>query len=211
MAEIDTLAKRVWDYHHLNHPPVPSDILLVLGSHDVRVAERAVDLFEAGFAPLLVFSGGRGRLTEDWEETEAQVFARIARKRGVPEEKILIESKSTNTGENVGNVRVLLHEHGLQPTRVLIVQKPYMERRVYATVRKQWPEVEVFVTSPQIAFEDYPNTEISKEDVISIMLGDLQRIPIYAERGFQIPQVIPEDVWEAYERLVELGFTSHLI
>ena len=42
------------------------------------------------------------------------------------------------------------------------------------------------------------------------MVGDLQRIRIYPEKGFQIPQDIPDEVWAAYERLVGWGFTRHL-
>lgn len=201
----------IWDYHHLNHALEQSDLILVLGSHDTRVAERGAELFLQGWAPWILFSGGRGRLTEDWEETEARVFARIAQSRGVPEEKILIEDRSTNTGENVLHARALLRRHDLDPQRVLVVQKPYMERRAYATVKQQWQEVEVIVTSPQIPFDAYPTDEIPIEEIISIMLGDLQRIPIYAERGFQIPQEVPPPVWEAYEKLVERGYTSHLI
>jgi uncharacterized SAM-binding protein YcdF (DUF218 family) len=210
-SEIDRLAKVIWDYHHLDHTLRKSDLILVLGSHDTRVAERGAELYLEGWAPLLMCSGGRGRLTEEWEESEAKVFARVAVERGVPEEKILIEDRSTNTGENVVNARALLQRKGIEVNKVIIVQKPYMERRAYATVMRQWPGVEAFVTSPQITFEEYPNKAISKEDVINIMLGDLQRIPIYAERGFQIPQEIPHTVWEAFEKLVQRGFTSHLI
>jgi hypothetical protein len=47
--------------------------------------------------------------------------------------------------------------------------------------------------------------EIPLEKVIDIMVGDLQRIKLYAEKGFQVYQEIPTEVWKAYERLVELG------
>ena len=36
----------------------------------------------------------------------------------------------------------------------------------------------------------------------------MQRIKIYPEKGFSIPQEIPLDVWNAYEQLVSLGFES---
>jgi hypothetical protein len=42
------------------------------------------------------------------------------------------------------------------------------------------------------------------------MVGDLQRIKIYPEKGFQIAQEIPDDVWQAYEQLVAMGFDRHL-
>ena len=48
-------------------------------------------------------------------------------------------------------------------------------------------------------------------DVVSIMVGDLQRIRVYAEKGFQIPQEIPDEVWKAYEELVALGFRERLV
>jgi hypothetical protein len=43
------------------------------------------------------------------------------------------------------------------------------------------------------------------------MVGDLQRIKIYGENGFQAPQEIPEQVWAAYRQLVDLGFTDRLL
>ncbi len=169
-------------------------------------------MFLEGWAPLLVFSGGLGNLTGHiWDEPEAEKFARIAVQMGVPAEKILIENKSTNTGENVRFTRKLLEERNIGAGKFILVQKPYMERRAYATFRKFWPEKECVVTSPQISFQDYPCDGISKQDVIHIMTGDLQRIREYPERGFQIQQEIPDDVWSAYERLVALGYTGNLI
>lgn len=210
--EILVLAKKIWDYHHVNHTLVSSDCILTLGSHDTRVAERAAELYHSGWAPLLVFAGGLGRLTNDmWTEPEADLFARIAQEKGVPKEAILTENRSTNTGENIQFVKRLLAEKGLDPQSFIIVQKPYMERRSFATFAKNWPEKKFVVTSPQIPFEEYPNEEISMEQVINIMLGDLQRIKIYPEKGFQIYQEIPADVWEVYEKLVSLGFDKQLI
>ena len=37
------------------------------------------------------------------------------------------------------------------------------------------------------------------------------RIRLYPARGFQIEQEIPDEVWQAYERLVALGYTGNLI
>jgi uncharacterized SAM-binding protein YcdF (DUF218 family) len=204
-------AKKLWDYHHLHHTPANSDCILVLGSHDLRVAERGAELYLEGWAPILIFSGGLGNVTKGiWKDPEADRFARIALDRGVPAEAIFIENKSSNTGENILFTQQLLEDKGLHPHTFLLVQKPYMERRSYATFKKHWPDKELIVTSPQISFEDYPTKEIPLEKVINIMVGDLQRIKIYPARGFQIPQEIPGDVWDAFERLVGRGFDRHL-
>jgi uncharacterized SAM-binding protein YcdF (DUF218 family) len=187
-----------------------------LCSHDERVAERGAQLFLEGWAPLLIYSGGRGAITAKlWNEPEAERFARIAREMGVPPERILIEPNSTNTGENIRFTRQLLAEKGIDPRSFIVVQKPYMERRSYATFLQYWPEKQVVVTSPQVSFDDYiaqyTHSSLSADDVIGIMLGDLQRIRLYPECGFQIAQEIPEDVWEAYEQLVGEGYTRYLI
>lgn len=210
--EVLALAKKIWDYHHVGHTLVPSQCILTLGSHDTRVAERAADLYHQGWAPLLIFSGGLGRLTENmWSETEADLFARIAIEKGVPADAILVENRSTNTGENIQLVRQLLREKELDPQTFILVQKPYMERRTLATFAKNWPGKQFVVTSPQLAFDEYATAEIPLEQVINIMVGDLQRIKVYPEKGFQIYQEIPDDVWQAFERLVALGFDKQLL
>ena len=213
---VHDLAGKLWEYHHMHQELAPAGAILVLCSHDTAVAARGAQLWLDGWAPWLIFSGGLGAITRHmWSEPEADQFARIAREMGVPAGRILIENASTNTGENVQFTRRLLAERGLDPASFIVVQKPYMERRSYATFRKVWPEKPLVVTSPQVSFDDYlakyANTALSKDDVISIMVGDLQRIRLYPEQGFQIPQEIPDDVWAAFEELVRLGYDRHLV
>jgi hypothetical protein len=86
-----------------------------------------------------------------------------------------------------------------------------MERRTHATFKQRWPELDVIVTSPQLTFDAYPNDSISRDDVIHIMVGDLQRLVLYAEKGWSTPQIIPPQVMEADDRLVEAGYTRRLI
>ncbi len=214
--EIRELAGKLWDYHHVNHALEKADAVLVLCSHDTAVAERGAELFLGGWAPLLVFSGGLGAITKSlWSEPEAELFARVAVGMGVPEERIVTETRSTNTGENVRFTRELLSGRGPAPESLILVQKPYMERRAYATFRRYWPEARAVVTSPQVSFEEYlegySNRALTEDDVVSIMVGDLQRIRLYPARGFQVEQEIPEDVWAAYEELVRAGYDRHLV
>lgn len=217
-ARVDDLAKVIWDYHHLNHQLKKADAIFVLGSHDIRVAEYAASLFLEGWAPMMIFSGtGVGHkdvadlLGTNWDKPEAEVFADVAMKRGVPKEKIIVENQSTNTGENIEFTKKLLSKRGLIFKSFIVAQKPYMERRTFATFKKIWPDPDIVVTSPPIAFENYPNEIISKNNVVNIMVGDLQRLQMYPQRGFQIPQEIPKEVWRAFEQLVAKGYTKHLI
>jgi uncharacterized SAM-binding protein YcdF (DUF218 family) len=215
-AKTFALAETIWNYHQMKHQVAQADAILVLCSHDERVAERGAQLFLEGWAPLIIFSGGRGEITKKlWAEPEAVRFARIAMSMNVPRENILVEPNSTNTGENVQFTRRLLEEHGLDPHKFIVVQKPYMERRAFATFRRYWPEKEVVVTSPQVSLREYlaeySNSSLSASDVVGIMVGDLQRIKLYPDLGYQIAQEIPDEVWSAFEGLVRAGYDKYLI
>lgn len=205
-------AKKVWDYLLTNQTLEKADCILVLGSNDLRVAERGAELYLQGYAPLLIFSGGLGNFTlGKWNEQEADKFAAVALKMGVPLKDILVENMSTNTGENIVFTQRLLASLNIDPSSFIVVQKPYMERRSYATFKQHWPGKKLVVTSPQITFENYPLGEITIEHVINTMVGDLQRIKEYPAKGFQVYQEIPEDVWEAYNQLIAAGFNKHLM
>ena len=209
---IDADARLIWDYHHVGHTVAAADAIIVLGSHDTRVAERGADVFLEGRAPLIVFSGYLGALTSDiWTRPEAEIFAEVAEARGVPRDRMLLETRATHTGENVSFSRALLAERGIHPRRVVAVQKPYMERRTLATFQQRWPEVEVMVTSPQLDFDTYPTDEIRRDDIIHIMMGDLQRLTIYGEKGWSARQEIPANVKAAFDRLVAAGYTRRLL
>lgn len=206
-------AKLLWEYHHLHQPLQKADCILGFGSHDLHVAERAAALYLAGYGEYIIFTGGFGRITKQiWNKPEAIKFAEIAAKRGVPQERILTESESTNTGENIRNTKRLLQQKQLPFSNYLVVDKPFKERRIYATLKKQWSDLNFRVTSPQNTYEEYyqyyqQSEQLHVEDFINILVGDLQRIDLYGRNGFQIPP----DVWAAYRRLVDAGFDKQLI
>lgn len=214
---IDTAAQKVWDYMLMHHPLKKADVIFVLGNRDTRVAEYAAQLYIDGWAPVLLIAGsgsihnhkpGRERFVGT---TEAEVFADIAIKAGVPESAIIIENESQNTGQNYEFALKKLDERGITPKCIILVQKPYLEKRTYATGKFWLENIELLVTSPQIPFKEYPIYGRSKEQVINALVGELQRIKEYPQKGFQIEQDIPDDVWHAYEYLVGQGYTERMI
>lgn len=170
----------IWDYMHLNHELQKADAIFVLGNRDTRVGEYAAQLWLDGWAPYLICAGsgdihnnkpGREKFAGT---TEAEVFAQIATEMGVPEESILVENKSQNTGQNYEFAIKLLKDKGINPQTLIAVQKPYMERRTYATGKVWLPDVDLIVTSPAISLEDYPNESNSiGEHWIHALVGDL--------------------------------------
>lgn len=202
----------LWDYHHVKQELRPADFIFILGSNDVRVAQYAAELYKRNLAPTLLFSGGVGRFTGEWAVTEAELFAAAAMEKGVPEKAILIENKSTNTGENVRYSREILKKAGIpEPVSLIALQKPYMERRTLATLQAQWPEAQVVVGSPPVSFREYLTPELPRQLVVSAMVGDFQRILEYPRQGFSTEQPVPPEAMEAFRTLVEAGYDSQLL
>src|SRR5688500_15031151 len=119
---LHTLVEKIWQYHQMTHQLEKADAILVLCSHDKKVAETGAQLFLQGWAPLLIFAGGLGSVTRGmWTEPEADQFSQIAIGMGVPSDKILVENRSTNTGENILFTKQLLAKHGIDPERFILV------------------------------------------------------------------------------------------
>ncbi|MEZ9072018.1 YdcF family protein [Vibrio splendidus] len=204
----------LWNFMSMGHKVTSSDCIFVLCSNDTRVAEYAAELYLQKVAPYIVFSGGVGRFTEgsftegNFERSEAETFASIARDCGVPEADIIIEKHATNTGENVRFTYDLLTKRGLSPKRLTLVQKPFMEKRTYATFSKQWPEqaAEIRVTSQWQSWVDYFNEELPLDMVLGALVADFERVKTYPAQGFQIEMPIPDDVDQAYQALKKLDF-----
>src|SRR6476620_9273360 len=128
---INELSELIWNYHLMHHSLQPSDCIFALGCHDEGVATHAANLFNESWAPWLVISGGvifdGNESAIEKKITEAEYFRDIAIEKGVPKEKIIIENKATNTGENFQFTRELLNQLGHSFKRFIVVQKPYME------------------------------------------------------------------------------------
>lgn len=165
-----------------------------------------------GNAPLLVTSGGFGKVTSQIRsEPEGERFKRLAMARGVNETAIVVESAASNTGENITLSRTLLAHRDINPQSGIIATKPYMKRRAHATASRQWSEVTWWVSAPDVDFADYATPDVPERRMIELMVGDLQRLKVYAEKGFQTPQEIPDDVWAAFQELINRGFDRYVI
>jgi uncharacterized SAM-binding protein YcdF (DUF218 family) len=214
--EEDRLAKIVWEFHHVHHQLAPADIICCFTSFDLSVPEYVAQLYLRGLAPFILVSGQNasgGLQRTDWGMTEADKFAEVMVKNGVPRDKVILETEAVNSGENVRFSYELLKRMGMVPKKIILAQKPTMEKRAYATFRNYWPEenYELMVTSPPFSYEEYVGPIVDREMMINIMVGDLQRIKLYPAMGFQIPLEIPASVWDAYEKLVAGGFDKHLV
>ncbi|TDO44503.1 DUF218 domain-containing protein [Kribbella sp. VKM Ac-2571] len=202
-------ARLIWDYHQLGHELRPVSVGIGLGSHDLGVATFAAGLYRRGLFPRLVFTGANSPTTvARFPRGEAVHYRDHAIELGVSAEAILVEPLATNTGQNIAFARELLTD---SIESVLLISKPYMERRAYATCRKVWPEVDVVCTSEPIDFLDYLSGIGDPALVVDMLVGDLQRVLEYPAHGFAVEQHVPDNVLAAYKHLVDAGFTSRLM
>lgn len=202
----------IWDYHQMHHDLRPCDAAIGLGSHDLGVANYASDLYHRGLFPTIVFSGGNSPTTRQrFPRGEAVHFMERALELDVPEHAILIEPNAANTGDNITLSRQALANAGITPSSLLLISKPYMERRSFVTARKLWPDIEVVCASEPLTFDDYLKSIGDDKLVVDMLVGDLQRIIEYPKLGFAVPQDVPGDVHDAYEALLGAGFDSRLL
>ncbi|WP_433331011.1 YdcF family protein [Spirillospora sp. CA-294931] len=196
----------------MHHVIRPSDVGIGLGGHDVGVAGFAAELYEMGVIPRIVFTGAHVPTTvELFPRGEAVHFREHALARGVPDEAILVEPRATNTGQNIEFTRRLLTACGIDVSRAILISRPYQQRRAYSTARKLWPELEIICASRPLSLDEYLADIGDTARVIHMLVGDTQRIMIYPDLGFAIPQEMPSEVKSAYERLVDAGYTKRLL
>lgn len=192
-----------------------ADCLVGFGNYNCDIAVRAAELYHEGYAEKVLFSGGLGRNTLGIQSiTEAERFAETAMHHGVPANDILIENRSTNTAENITFTKRMLEGNGIFAKRLIAVHQPFMERRIASAFDVFWGSVELLTTSLEIDiptfFQHAVTYGVTEKMVIEEVVGDFQRMELYARKGWQSPQYMPEEAWKAFYRLVDLGFGGQL-
>jgi uncharacterized SAM-binding protein YcdF (DUF218 family) len=205
-------AQVLWEFHQLPDERRSTEIAIGLGGHDIGVAEHTADLYREGRFPVVVFTGANAPTTlERFPRGEAVHFAERAEALGVPADAIVLETKATNTSENFTFTRELLLGRGLDPRSATIVSRPYQQRRAWATARKVWPQLDVVCSARWLELEDYIESIGDEQRVLNMLVGDTQRLWVYADAGFAVPVEVPDHVRGAYQRLVKAGCTQRLI
>jgi uncharacterized SAM-binding protein YcdF (DUF218 family) len=203
-------AKTLWGFHAVGQEASVADVIVCLGSYDPRVAVRCAEMLRQDVAPIAVVTGGYGNWTRGkFDKPEAEVFAAVIESHGVARQRLIIEPRATNIGENVAFARLALRDREIR--RALFVTKPQTQRRVWATARKQWPGIECAVTAPAIDLRSQAADDAGLTRLIEEMVGDIQRLMEYPAAGYQVAVEIPSAVLEAYGRLRDAGFDGHCL
>jgi len=202
-SSYENILSPIWDYLVVKDKPQVSDAIFVFGGLDLKVPQKAAKLYLAGFAPVILITGGFGPLTKDtFSMPEAKVFFNEMVKLGVPKEDIIIEEKATNTLQNVILGMEMLKKKNIKVNQIILVAKPFLMRRCRATFQKHYPRITTICCPPEgsiFDFIDRPKKEFAKR-----LLDEIERIKVYSEKGDIIPQILPDTVKTAIHKLKKL-------
>ncbi|NDJ57757.1 YdcF family protein [Enterobacteriaceae bacterium 4M9] len=213
------------------------DVIILAGNAVIPSIDAACRLAANREMPL-VLSGGIGHSTTflyaaiaqhptyntlpTTGRPEAAILADIARRFwNVPQERIHIESRSTNCGENAAFSRDLLVAKGLHPQRVIVAQDPTMQRRTLATfarVYQDQPFTPEWVSYPGVVPEVYAGDRSlhfmggdkglwPMERYLSLILGEIPRLRDDEKgygptgKGFIVHVDIPQHIEQAWQVL----------
>jgi uncharacterized SAM-binding protein YcdF (DUF218 family) len=198
------LIKTAYPFLAISEPPQKSDLILGLGSFDLRVAFQCWQLYNSGFATTLLFSGGAGAGSGNLNEPEALAYKRavLATNPTVAEQHILTEPDSTNTGENFMYSKRLLQKAGKFNgiKKILLVTTPARQRRAWLAAKKHWPGLEIVNAPQQKLYEqDKAYYHEHEQDLDKLIIGELYRIRTYPEKGFIVKGELPNEFLELIE------------
>ncbi len=208
--------KTIWDYMFLKQKITKCDLIIGCGCYDKQIPVLCAELLKKGYASKIIFTGGLGKITQNvFTKSEAETYKDIAIACGVEAEKILIENKSTNTGDNFKFSAKLIAENQLKADKVLIVHRGIYQRRTLNVAKTVLKNSEVFITAPPVTFDEFvtflensPEDEVERS--IAVIVGNIQRLIIYPQFGWQTEEQIPINVLKAYEFLKSVGYDQYI-
>lgn len=149
----------LWDYLCDSDQLLKADLIFVFGGGGETRPKEAAKLYKEDWATKVLFTGQKGSYMKDIKITEAETFAQIAEREGVPANDIILEKEAINTVENVTKSIALLKQRGELPKRIILIQVCFQMRRAYLTFKAacDWDVKLIRHPAPSAKFrrEDY--------------------------------------------------------
>mmetsp|Transcript_722 Transcript_722/g.1596 ORF Transcript_722/g.1596 Transcript_722/m.1596 type:complete len:211 (-) Transcript_722:244-876(-) len=201
-------AEAVWKYLSPSDPLASADFIVGFGHFDQRIAEHCAALYAKGLAPKVIFTGGAGSGSAGLAKTEAEHFRDTALQLGVPLDDIILETKSTNTPENVKMSLAVLAGLGhvsVEADRFILVATPYRQRRVQLTCRRLLPRATLLNSVPDSAYcHDLEVFAQVGESLDRLLVGEVDRIKKYGDKGDIESTHVPADIEQAMAQLSDI-------
>lgn len=209
-----------------------ADVMALFGGSILAGGDVLAQAMRAEAARCYVIVGGAGHTTETFRErvhelcpelpidpdaSEAQIFeSYLERRHGLA--ATLLETRSTNCGNNITYLLDLLRDRGIGTSSVILSQDATMQRRMAAGLAHEAPGTTgisfatyatkvVVDTAGKLAFEEAPLGMWKMDRYLELLMGEIPRLAD-DERGYgplganHIAHVdIPDEVRQAWLEL----------
>lgn len=116
----------------------PADVIIaVSGGDTVARTQQAIDLYQRGWAPRLIFAGAA---QDTSGPSNAKVMRTQAIKQGVPAHAIALEERSQTTKQNAENTNDILRSESVSDA--IVVTSSYHMKRTLLEFRMRAPNVD---------------------------------------------------------------------
>jgi uncharacterized SAM-binding protein YcdF (DUF218 family) len=146
-----------------------ADAIVCLEGDGQNRTQKALELFQQGFAPLIIVSGAYDNPPFS---IVAVKMADYLFQAGVPKEKIIIEGKSQNTKEQAEEVFKIVKESNLQ--KIILVASEFHQLRAYLTFLKAMEDADL-----KIVITNVP----AKGEYQDLFDEELRKIQEYQKKG----------------------------
>jgi hypothetical protein len=201
----------VFDYLALRGaPPRRADVVIGFGHFDRKIPEQCADLVAGGIVDRVIFAGGSGVGSPGLELPESHFFRRVFRDRlpDFPDSSMVVEDRSTNTAENIVHCIELMSERppewrfGGGIRSAILVANAYRQRRVWLTCLVHLPGVQLYNCPPAVDYRTERAMFAERgEELNAHLVGEIDRLARYADRGWIVREPVPEGVLAAARRL----------
>lgn len=157
-----------------------SDIIIVPGTFRIGIVDKALEVYNKGLADYIVTTGGV-RNEEGVSESEFQRQYLID--HGVPEGKILHESKSTNTKENAIYAREVIDSNNLKFAKIILISKTYHSRRILMTFIPSFEDSDIKIADVVDERNITKDNWSEDEDKTNKVLEEIEKIGRYFLKG----------------------------
>lgn len=196
MEQIKTSFKKVLDFLTEQTPKekLPkADSIFVFGHTDPRVAKHAIHLYKSGKAKMIILTG-KGRKDIPDFKSEASYYASLMENDGVPRSSLILEDLSMNSLENVLFGIKACHDNNFYPKSLIVVAIPPLLRRSRATFKKQFPNIKIYSSGPDIPLEEYLQH-------VKRILEEFDRFDEYSKKGDIASVKIPQNIQAAIQTI----------
>lgn len=202
-SKIKLAMKAVFDYLSVTDKPQKSDVIFIAVSFSVNPPKKAAELYLKGFSKKIFIVGKHGTFSDaSWKKSPAKTYKNELIRLGVPGNDIVARSLAPNTYLEAVKSIPLMRRQGINPKKVIVIDRPEHQRREWATFQKVWPAIK-FINCPC----DEPL--VYSQKILDILIAETKRLEAYAVKGDLVRQKVPIKVKSAVKFLEDKVRTKY--